>query len=360
MRFALTSLGSAVLVLMGCSSSGGSPEGPATDTGVEAEVGPELGPDTTVTAFDKTHVYFTGSDNKRTVDADATFPASGLYERIVLHLALSCPSGKCDAWDRFATLGVVTQKGDKPENDTVVEITRFITPYGVGASWDLDVTDLRPLLKGKLTLRTFIDTWVGPGSSYGNGWLVDASFEMKGGVPAKEPLAVVPLWTLKSGAYGDPKKPLSGSFPAQKPALPAGATSYAVRAFVTGHGQGNLDNCAEFCAREHTLTVGTVPHKEKIWRTDCATTAAPGQKGTYKLSRAGWCPGADVRPWVFDATADVTAGVSVAYDVAAYENTCRPDAPTCAGCSLGTDCAYDGGNHTEPSYYLSAVLIAYR
>lgn len=350
----------ALLLLAGCSSSSSSPAEPATDTGVEAEAGPEIGADVTVDGFVKKPVYFTGTDNQRVVDAEATFPKTGAYAQIILHLSLECPSGKCDAWDRFATLGVVTQKGDKPENDTVLELARFITPYGVGAAWDLDVTDLRPVLRGPLTLRTFIDTWVGPGSAYGNGWLVSASFEMKGGVPEKEAVAVLPIWTMHSGVYGDPSKPLTGSFPEQKPTLPAGATSFAVRALITGHGQGNLENCAEFCPRDHTITVGTTPHKEKIWRTDCATTAAPGQKGTYKLSRAGWCPGADVRPWVFDVTADVAGGAKFSYDAATYVNSCRPDAATCEGCSLGTDCKYDGGNHTEPAYFVSAVLIAYR
>ena len=42
----------------------------------------------------------------------------------------------------------------------------------MGASWDLDVTDLRPLLTGDVTMRAFIDTWVGPGSQYGAGWLL--------------------------------------------------------------------------------------------------------------------------------------------------------------------------------------------
>ena len=31
-----------------------------------------------------------------------------------------------------------------------------------------------------------------------------------------------------------------------------------------------------------------------------------------------------------------------------------------AGCTLGTGCPYDGGSHTEPVYYVSSLLIAYR
>ena len=314
-----------------------------------------------VTAFDKTPVYFTGTENKRTVDATASFPATGAYEKIILHLSLDCPSGGCDPWDRLATLGVVTRKGESGAEDTVIEIERFITPYHVGAAWDIDVTDLRPLLTGDLTLRGFIDTWVGPGSQYGDGWLLTARFEMKGGIPAALPIAVVPVWTTRSAPYGDPAKPISGSVPPQMIALPEGASSYALRAFVTGHGQGNLKNCAEFCSRTHTLSVGATAHDQKVWRTDCATTAAPNQEGTYKYSRAGWCPGADVKPWIIDITKDVAGGMAaIAYDVEAYENTCRPDAAPCAGCTLGATCDYDGGNHTEPNYSVSTLLIAYR
>jgi hypothetical protein len=313
-----------------------------------------------VTPFDKTHVYFAGDDNKRIVDAPASFPAEGEYTQIILHLSLDCPQGGCDPWDRFASLGIVTAKGATPEEDEVIEIARYITPYHIAGTWDIDVTDLRPLLKGEITMRTFIDTWVGPGSQYGAGWLVTASFEMKGGIPAKIPKSVVPVWHRKYVTYGDPAKPIAMSVPEQDITLPEG-TSYALRTLVTGHGQGNASNCAEFCKRVHTITAGATPHAEQIWRADCATTAVPDQEGTWKYARAGWCPGADVKPWIIDITPDIADGssIKVAYTVADYENTCRPDAAVCAGCALGTGCEYDGGSHTEPNYQLSTLLIAY-
>ncbi|WP_437326560.1 peptide-N-glycosidase F-related protein [Sorangium sp. So ce381] len=330
----------------GAGGAGGMVEGPGTDT--------------TVTPFDETPFYLTSDDDRRVVDAPVSFPNTGTYERITLHLSLECPPGGCDPWARLASLGLVTAKD--PAGDAVIELMRFITPYHVGASWDLDVTDLRPLLAGEVTLRAFIDTTVGPGSPYGDGWLLHASFEMKGGVPAKIPVAVIPVWSPRRVVYGDPARPIAGAAPPADIPLPAGASSYALRSFITGHGQGNADNCAEFCEREHTLTVGAVPHAERIWRDDCATTAAPGQQGTYRYPRAGWCPGADVRPWTIEFTADVagTGAVKVAYDVAGYENTCRPDSPSCDGCTLGAGCDYDGGTHTEPGYELSTVLIGYR
>ncbi|WP_437836102.1 peptide-N-glycosidase F-related protein [Sorangium sp. So ce1153] len=330
----------------GAGGAGGMVEGPGTDT--------------TVIPFARTHFYFTSDDDQRVVDAPASFPSTGTYERVTLHLSLECPSGGCDPWSRLASLGLVTAKD--PAGDTLIELMRFVTPYHVGASWDLDVTDLRPLLAGEVTLRAFVDTSVGPGSPYGDGWLLTASFEMKGGVPAKIPVGVIPVWGPRRVVYGDPARPIAGAAPLADVPLPVGASSYALRSFITGHGQGNAGNCAEFCEKEHTLTVGAAPHTEMIWRDDCATTAAPGQQGTYRYARAGWCPGADVRPWTVDITADVagTGAAKVAYDVAGYENTCRPDSTLCDGCTLGSGCTYDGATHTEPGYELSTVLIGYR
>ncbi len=338
------------------------------DSGTQADatadsVGPfaDPGADATVTPFDKRPIYFTGADNQRTVDAPASFPTTGSYAQIILHLSLACPAGGCDPYDRLGSLGLVTKKPADGQGDQVVELARFITPFHVGASWDLDVTDLRPLLVGDATLRAFIDTWVGPGSPYGDGWLLTTQFEFKGGVPEHKPIAVLPVWTPRGAVFGDPAKPLSDSVPPQTLPLPTGATSYKLRAILTGHGQGNASNCAEFCPKTHTLTAAGVAHTQKLWRTDCATSGAPKQQGTYQYSRAGWCPGADVVPWQVDVTADLAGQTSadLSWSVEDWTNTCRPDAKPCGGCTLGTACAYDGGSHTEPYYQVSALLIAF-
>jgi hypothetical protein len=253
---------------------------------------------------------------------------------------------------------VVRKTGDK---ESVTEILRFMTPYRVGAGWTVDVTALRPLLAGAVTLRVFIDTWVGPGNAQGAGWLVDASFEFVGGTPARLPIAVIPLWDETKVDYGDPAKPVGGSMPVRSVTIPAGAGAVELRSFITGHGQGNLDNCAEFCRRTHGFTVGGARVEKLIWRDDCAMTNVPGQQGTWKNPRAGWCPGADVLPWISDVSAMAPAGkaVTVSYEVQAYDNSCRPDAPTCGGCALRTGCAYDDGAHTAPFYDVSAALIVY-
>ncbi len=382
---------SALLVTAGCGSS---PSGAANGSDASVTGGdgapddssgsgdePSPGASTTVSAFDAAHLFFkdwTATGNQRVVTAPAAFPASGAYSSIVLHVTLSCPQGGCDVYDRFGTIGIVTSAGVDGGPNTVVEVARFITGFCQGGSWDYDVTDLRPLLTGPQTVQAFIDTWVPQGQSgIGQGWLLTASFEMTGGVPAKLPIANVPLWPgqpVTQAWYGDPATPIANSVPPQTVTLPAGATSYALRSFVTGHGQGNADNCSEFCSRQHTLTVGSTANTTTVWRTDCASTpTASSQCGTATDSRAGWCPGADVKPWVVDVSSQVGAGASttVAYDVAPYAdtacgcNTCRPgavpDGGTCTGCAFaGTTCSYDGSLHTQPFYYVSSMLVAYR
>ncbi|HEY0708562.1 MAG TPA: peptide-N-glycosidase F-related protein, partial [Polyangia bacterium] len=274
-------------------AGGGSPDAATGTGGSNADAAPERdaggdvaapvagapGPNATVAAFAGTHVYFLGTNNnKRTIDANVTFPEMPLtYQRINLTLALRCPPmGGCDFWDRRGFLGLVRRDGEK---ETVTEISRFMTPYRLPGRWTMDVTALRPMLSGAVTLRVFIDTWVGPGHAQGAGWLVDATFEFQGGVPARLPIAVIPLWDETQVDYGDPAKPLAVFAPTRTVTLPAGASSYEIRSFITGHGQGNTENCAEFCPKNHGFKVGDMTFQRQVWRDDCATTAVPNQAG---------------------------------------------------------------------------------
>lgn len=392
------------LLVAGCGTGGGGGASPGSDGGgatdasvpTEASAGHDAsivdasagdgndggvtpGVDTNVSVFTQAPVFFGPTVNQRTIDQTATFPTTGAYQTITLHLSLTCPAMGCDVWDRFGTLAVVqpVAAGDGGTTERLLEVARFVTPYGLPAAndpqptWDIDVTELRPLLSGSVTLRAFIDTWVPQNvTNEGYGWLVTATFEMKGGVPAKLPVAVVPLWSWLTTnkeptqvVYGDPAIPIAQSLPPQTVALPAGATSFGVRSFVTGHGQGNLDNCAEFCSRQHTWTVGNAaPNTKTIWRTDCQNFPSAG---TYQYPRAGWCPGVNVDAWDLDVTSQVGAGGSAtfAYGVDDYLNTCNAGADgggPCTGCQTGESCAYNGADHTQPFYYVSALLIGFR
>jgi hypothetical protein len=331
------------------------------DAAADTSGQPHPGADREVFAFADDHVYFAGEDNRRDLEFSVDFPpANETFESITMHFSLACPNSRCDPWDRFGSIGIVPNPGT--ETPGYIELSRFITPYGVGASRDVDVTDLRPLLTGEQTVHVFIDTWVGPGSPYGDGWTVTASFEFVGGVPETEVLAAIPVYgDTQYVVYGDPERPVPEQVAPVDIVLPEGATGAELRTFITGHGQGNAENCAEFCERDHTFTVNGTAHTETIWRDDCRTTAAPDQQGTWQYSRAGWCPGASAYDVTFDLgdVSDVDT-LNLGYDVATYENTCRPGVAECTGCTLGTGCDYDGGSHTEPYYKVSAVLIVTR
>ena len=321
---------------------------------------PAIGVSFTRSVFDGEHIYF-GSENRRSADTTVSFPEANYnYESIQLNFALRCPSlGRCDAWDRKGWLAVV--QNPDTEEETVLEIWRFITPYGIGADWQYDFTDLRPLLSGEVTLRVFIDTWVGPGHQSGDGWLVDLSLDFKGGIPTHQPIAVIPVWTSHSFEYGNPTHSTSPAASATF-AIPADTKAATLRTLVTGHGQGNAQNCAEFCSKTHTISVGDQTFDQQLWRDDCEETAVPNQLGNWKYPRAGWCPGAYVVPWVEDVYAGLSPGgeSSILYSVEPYENSCRPDSPNCTGCVFGTTCDYNSGNHTKPIFVLSGLLTLYR
>jgi hypothetical protein len=370
------------------SSSGGS-DGSNLDVG---EAGPQ-----TVTVFDKTLFAFgsTAGGARRTT-AQASLPAAGPFQHIDLTLRLECPTGGCDHYDRTGSLGIVTQPAvDGGSHGTVVEIARFITPFGVAAGpWDYDVTDLAPLLSGDVTFQGFIDTWAPQGSPAANGagWLLTATLTFTAGTPSKKPMAALPVWTWPADSdpepvpYGDPNKPLSSYMKPQTLTLPGLASSYSLRNFVTGHGQGNTNDCAEFCAATHTVTVGSMPFLKVPWRACCtpdptceaeanptpAPGVTPGQLGTYFYPRSGWCPGAAVTLWTQDVTAAVghetTTTIDWGFD--SYMNTCRPDYPD-AGADAGSDagscvcdqsptCLYNSGGHTEPIFYITSILVAYQ
>ncbi len=335
---------------------------------------------TSVAAFDKTLVCFGSGGTgpcSRTVDRAVTFPTTGSFRKIVMHVSLTCPTNGCDHWDRVGSIQLVQGATTDGGVNTLIELGRFITPYGIRAGvnappvWDIDVTELRPLLSGSVTLRTFIDTWVpqGSASQNGGGWLVGVTFDMTDGVAAKDPMVVVPIAQWKTTGtdptqivYGDPRTPIATSLPPQTITLPAGPKSWSMRSIITGHGQANLENCAEFCSKKHTWTVGGMATTKAMWRTDC--TKYPSS-GTYQYPRAGWCPGADVLPWDFDVTSQIGTATSttIAYDVEAYVNTCNgsaPDGGVCTGCDPGVGCPYDGAGHTQPFYFVSSVLIGYR
>jgi len=337
--------------------------------GIAPDASATPGPNVTFNPF--TGVYVFGDHeggSQRSFDVTVDFPPMPLtYQTITLKVGLRCPNAavhSCDYVDQRGFVGVVQKSGNV---ETVYEIQRFITPYGSPANFAADVTSLRPLLSGPVVLRLWVDTWAHPGSNIGDGWRADVTFDFAGGVPARWPIAVLPLWGETIFDYGDPAKPQPYIAP-REVTVPPEAKGVELRSFITGHGQGNSENCGEFCPKSHAFTVGGRTFTRSVWRTDCASTASRNQtSNAYVYPRAGWCPGATVLPWVEDVTAAALAGQStqVSYGVEPYTNTCQPSVCTLMSCAFfGTpyfngSCIYDQQFHAVPYYVLSSMLVAY-
>jgi hypothetical protein len=318
--------------------------------------------DTTwVTTFD--HDFYNWADpHTQTFE----LPRAGLpWGRILLFYRIECPPapGDCDPWDRLGHLRVV--ETDTTGAETLYEIARIITPYDITGGnypghceWVLDVSDYASLLHDTVTLRNYIESWIGGQ----RGWLVTIRFAFIPGVMPLEPYRVVNLYQNDYVVYGDPANPHESHLPPLSIPIDAEAVRVKARAICTGHGQGNTDNAAEFARKWHEFLVGTTSYNHTLWRNDCAQNPCSPQGGTWYYARAGWCPGDKVDPWDSDITASITPGspATIDYNIEPYVNFCRPNNPECADGATCADCDYNYNGHTEPHFTLQAQLIFYR
>lgn len=300
------------------------------------------------------------------------FSNPGPYSNITWTMALECASGGCGAWDVLGTIEI------KQANGEFVQVGRFMTPYGVPTSLEFDMTDLQPLFVGRpgAEMRVTIDIW----EEAPKGWKVSWTYRYEKGRPSPMPVAVIPVWNdppfegASAAEYGARKS--RGHLldvPEKTIVLPAGATQYRLRSLVTGHGQGNSGNAAEFSAVRHAIIWKKDGRRKAVsrlvWREDCATSTVHPQNGNADDSRAGWCPGRAVTPWVSENLAEdlpqagekVSFRYLVDYEQAGYVNTCRPEdceRGTCASYADGV-CSYDGNAHTKAFFNVGVVLVAY-
>lgn len=256
------------------------------------------------------------------------------YSEIYIHVDLECPSGGCDPWDQPAYLSIVHEGYE-------YEIIRYITPYGKACGgWTWDITDFKPFLTGKTDFLSIIRVW---GAS---GWLVTMQLEFVPGTPEYPYILINPLWNENNWVYGDPD--ISYDFPEKDVPIHEKTDAAKIRMTLTGHGQGNTLNAAEFSEFTHHIWIdGTETFDQHLWKNDCAQNECSNQSGTWTYSRAGWCPGQDVQPWEWDLDGYFTPGSEMTVDfvLAEYTNL------------LNT--GYNGGSHTEPHYRCHAYIIQY-
>ena len=284
---------------------------------------------TVVRAFDRAEHWF-GSENHRNVVREVDFPPAGDWNQVGLRLHLECPeSGLCDHWDRTGSLQLVLNPDDPEDEWRYLEIMRHITPYRVGMCEFVDITPLAPLLAGRRTLVSWIDTWVGPGHSDGDGWRITWDFVFYPG-DDRGADEVVNIWGRRSIEVGnlDPDRTVDAQTEPVELMIPADATRVEARLVTTGHSFGNALNCAEFCVMRQDLWLDGERRSVVPWRTDCEHNPVNDQQGTWQYDRNGWCPGAITVGDVIDITDLVTPGETSTLDFdirlgdgTEYENT---------------------------------------
>ena len=252
------------------------------------------------------------------------------YAQILLHLNLSCPSGGCDPWDQPAAI-YAFHEGQR------YEIARYITPYGIACgNWVVDVTDFKSIFLSETSLNSYIQVW-GP-----NGWLLDADLEFVEGQNDTPHSILSSLWANDYVVYGDPG--VSHDLDEKSIDISNNTTQSHVRMHITGHGQGNTNNAAEFFEVTHAMNINNATLvDDHLWKDDCNINVCANQAGNWLFPRAGWCPGQEVQPRIFNATGELAANMTFDYELADYTNL------------LNT--GYNSSGHTEPHYRIHANLI---
>lgn len=285
-------------------------------TGFLAPVHAQRNPDSTVIVqaftFEDDPTTYTNFRQIYVYDDLIDFPEpGGRYEKVLIYYTLKCDARTkadalaCGEWDYSTWIRVW--------EDSVNhwEIGRFITPYGIrldlgpeGTTWILDVTDYAPILNG--TKR------VTAGNSQE---LLDMKIVFIKGTPPRDPLSVTRLWSPGSHSYqrivdDELLEPIEVT-------LNPEASMYRINTRPQGgnfNGGPGTDNCAEFCDREHWLTIdGTERFRWNVWN-ECANNPVYPQGGTWVFDRAGWCPGDFVTTQQHELTPFVTPGDKITVD----------------------------------------------
>ncbi len=187
------------------------------------------------------------------------------------------------------------------------EIMSFVTPYGLfldlgmeGKTWQFDVTDLAPVLKGAKRLYF-------TGGIYQED--LDVRFLFIEGTPMRPVIDIQQIWrageqrnyhSLLENRYFEPRDVV----------LNPQASMYKIRSAITGHGQEG-----EFIPRTHYININGGPSEFQwqVWK-ECADNPIFPQGGTWIYDRAGWCPGAPTTLEEFEITDMVNPGDTINID----------------------------------------------
>ena len=235
------------------------------------------------------------------------------FDLLEFDVAIVChhrnPFG-CSEWDRIARIDWCAD----PECSQRTEVVRWITPYWRRGlrRWVMDASPFLGLMRagGEQTFRVEM----GPG--WERGTEREARMSVRLAARGERPKSQVVERAFGGGGFG-------GEYNNREPFAftpPADANRVEVVVIVSGHGQTDGDNCAEWCDHRHHLAVDgndlpvvSSPLEMIGALRGCAVRAvdgvSPGQWGNWAPGRAYWCPGMPVDAIRFDVTEHVEPGV---------------------------------------------------
>ncbi|MBN93483.1 MAG: hypothetical protein CL928_05325 [Deltaproteobacteria bacterium] len=247
-------------------------------------------------------------------DTEVVFPDAGVmgeFDTLEIDLTMDCPdpeqgeSGHCGAWDYLSYIYLLEEGDAGEEDDTWMEMARFITTYHREGRYVVDATPMLVYLAqgGARTIRF---------DASSQSYLTTIDFRFRNADKGYAPSDATYLWGGRNfnEAYNTDREAITVD-------IPADASRVEVRALITGHGMAD-GNCAEFCNHQHEFTVGgetwLKDHPAIGNDTGCIDEIengmTPNQGGTWWYGRGGWCPGQQVEPTIFDVTAAVEPGGS--------------------------------------------------
>ncbi len=276
-------------------------------------------------------------DGENTIDTSFNLPSfAGTYKKITATLEYNCP---CDPWDRVARVHI------RGANGQWMELFKYVTPYGVACSDQIDITDFVSQLQGNVDFKIAF-----PKS------IVSITFDYEEGTPEYKYSWMDNLWqgTYPFGDYANLQpveiKTLN---------LSAGVEKAYLRLLSGGFawGQTNTDNAAEFYDATHNINInGNTEYQQHLWQTCNPNPAScQPQNGTWYYNRHGWCPGSIPILFRYDLSRWIGVGnVKLQYEFyPGYVDYCHPNHPDCV---TGVTCSNCDDTY-NPQINVSGELI---
>ena len=249
----------------------------------------------------------------RTIDLPEITEPTRITARLTIHPLPKDDVSVFDPWDRAGDIRLATA------DSTDIQIVKFITSYGGMTDYEVDVSQLAPLLQGECTIKASIDTWLNPA------WEIDFTLRFETDTSLNPPTWAAPLFLDKSF---DRARADSGGV-AGTVIIPANIKRVKMYYLTSGHCTDGRD-ADEFVSKDNVLSVDSaVVYRYRPWRDDCRqfrdvnpyTRRWSDGWWSSDYSRSGWCPGDIVSPLELDLTDHLTPG---AHSVRAMIENIRP------------------------------------